>query len=280
VKLRVAGVAMRVSPALPLFLALFVCQSSSADPPPPGRPRLLQPSEVSVPVDADALQRQYMALLSMPAVTVRYDKRGPVGSLVGSTGITFSAADKALSVGNVANRISEKLADILLAAGGETLTVRLHTSGRGSSKTLRLDQSINGVPVVNGRVAIKYDAATGEVMKLAAGFLPNRGLATQPTISEQDARAAAVKVRESPQAPDRQVRSSSARLAYFIQLDPGPGRLAWEVVIGSDSDTETVFVDALSGIVLQRQANMQHGTRNVYNANDVILLAGFLRKTP
>jgi hypothetical protein len=104
-----------------------------------------------------------------------------------------------------------------------------HLSAIG--RTLRLDQSINGIPVLYGSVSVGIDDATGLVTGLGATFLPDRGLPREPKIS---AAAAAKRVEkflvESGEAKPGSVETSTPSLAYTgTHPDSTRGHLIWAV---------------------------------------------------
>lgn len=165
----------------PGLLTLAFAADSKAGP-----PVLRRIADVALPVDAETLDRQYRALSSMPSVEVVYSALGPVRSLQGATGIELSKSTRDLKEGQGAPEVLQKFKDVLLAAGSETLKVRLNRAD-AIGRTIRMDQFINGIPVLYGTVSVGIDEATGLVNGLGASFLPDLGLPRQPKISETDA---------------------------------------------------------------------------------------------
>lgn len=225
-----------------------------------GPPFIRQVSDVGLPVDAETLERQYVALSSMPAVKVVYSALGPVRSVQGATGIVLSNGVRNFKAGDDASEVLQKFKDVLLAAGSEALKVRLNRSD-AIGRTIRLDQSINGIPVLYGSVSVGIDDATGLVTGLGATFLPDRGLPREPKIS---AAAAAKRVEkllvERGEAKPGSVETSTPSLAYTgTHPSSTRGHLIWVVPARFRSTkvgaTDGMFwIDAVDGEFVGRDA--------------------------
>jgi hypothetical protein len=211
-------------------------------------------SDVALPVDAETLNRQYVALSSMPSVTVVYSALGPVRSMEGATGIELSSQTRNLERGQAAPEVLQKFKDVLLAAGSETLKVRRNERPPGQYRYLATDQFINGIPVLYGSVSVRIEEATGLVEALGANFLPDRGLPRQPKLSEADAaKRVEQHLVERREAKRGSVETSTVTLAYH-GTNPGSirGRLVWAVRArwpGSDGhfDDGIFVIDAIDG---------------------------------
>src|SRR5262249_9511218 len=143
---------------------------------PSGPPVLLQARELTVPVEAKALQEQFEALSSMPDVEVEYTEQGPIRWVKGDTGVVLPESVRRLDAGASAKFILDAFGAVLLATGSETLTVTQNLSGSPKERMIHTEQSIRGVPVVNGNVALTFDEDTGRVRSISASFLPDRNL--------------------------------------------------------------------------------------------------------
>ena len=153
---------------IPGLLRLASAADSEAGP-----PVVRRTTDVALPVDDVTLERQYRALSSMSSVEVVYSALGPVRTVRGATGVELSRSTRDLKEGREAPEVLQKFKDVLLAAGSETLKVRLNRLS-AIGRTIRMDQFIGGVPVLYGSVSVGIDDATGLVNVLGATFLPDR----------------------------------------------------------------------------------------------------------
>lgn len=244
-----------------------------------GPPVVRQVSEVALAVDAETLNRQYAALSSMSSVKVAYSALGPVRSVEGATGIVLSSPTRNLKPGDNASELLQKFKDVLLAAGNETLKVRLNQMS-ATDRFIKTDEFINGIPVLYGGVSVRIEEATGLVEVLGAHFLPDRGLPRQPKLSEADAakRVAQLLV-ESREAQPGSVETSPPTLAYY-GTHPGStrGRLVWAVPArykpSPDGHQDGMFwIDAVDGEYVGRDA-LSKNALQVYTANNAAPAAG------
>jgi hypothetical protein len=197
----------------------------------PGPPIERRASDVALPVDTEALHRQYVALSAMPSVEVTYSALGPVRLVQGAIGIVLSSETRNLERGQEAPELLQKFKNVLLAMGSETLKVSRNERPPGQYRYLTTDLFINGIPVLYGGVSLKIDEATGLVEVLGANFVPDRGLPRQPNLSQADAaKRAAQYVVEHRGAKPGSVEASAVTLAYQ-GTNPGStrGRLVWTV---------------------------------------------------
>jgi hypothetical protein len=238
-----------------------------------GPPVVRRATDVALPVDAETLDRQYRALSSMPSVEVVYSALGPVRSLNGTTGIVLSRSTRDLKEGQGAPEVVDKFKDVLLAAGSETLKVRLNRVS-AIGRTIRMDQFINGIPVLYGTVSLGIDDATGLVNGLGATFLPDRGLPRQPKISAEDAvkRVEQLLV-ERGIASAGSVRAETPTLAYTGNHPKSTrGHLVWAVPATYTSQTagtrDGIFwLDAIDGTLVGQDAMAKDAALNVDTAN-------------
>lgn len=196
----------------------------------------------------------------MPSVEVVYSVLGPVRTIRGATGVELSRSTRDLKTGQEAPEVLQKFKDVLLAAGRETLKVRLnHLSAIG--RTIRMDQSIGGIPVLYGSVSIGVDDATGLVDGLGATFLPDRGLPRQPKISAAEAakRVEQLLVERGIAKPGS-VETSAPDLAYTgTHPNSTRGHLIWAVPARYTSAevgaTDGIFwIDAIDGTLVGQDA--------------------------
>lgn len=242
-------------------------------------PRLLQADELETSVTQAALQRQYDALLGMSLEMLRYDPRGPVERVVGETGIVLPHDTADRKKDDDASDLLPLLKDILLAIGTETLTVRDQLIVHGPVRSLRLSQSIHGIPVANATVALEYDLHTKRVSIIAARFVPDRGLPTEPTLSAQAAEDVVRRIVESDGGAKLTI--TGTYLAYYVEYgDPSPPQLVWVIATGSGYDeAEKFYVSAETGLVVARQKLSMEVTRKVYDINNSTL-PGFPNDLP
>jgi len=207
-------------------------------------PILLDSRGLPVNVDQALLQRQFEALRQMSLENVQYSPLGPVREVWGETGLVLPPAAMKLKEGDSGAVILRLLRDLLLANGDEVLTlkeVNLLEGPYASIGGMFFLQSIRGIPVINGGVAFNYDGKTKRINMLSASFIPNRELPPKPRLSAQQAeRIAGGEVVEP------------TFLGYFLPCcGPRPPKLVWAIGVWT-SDHETVYVDAISGVVVAR----------------------------
>lgn len=233
-------------------------------------PRLLKAEDLPIAVEPDALQRQYQALSGMSLERLEYSTRGPVDRINGATGLVLPASARVLKEGDDASNILPVVQDVLLANRNESLNVHSNIL-IGSTRALKLSQSIRGIPVINGGVWFSCDEATLHVSVLTANFVPDRGLPRAPKLSAQQAEQ---KVPEALKfAVDlRQLEIEildGTYLAYYAS--PGqsdPPQLVWVVRAELGTSYELFYVNALTGAIAGRKQESFNVTRRVYNANN------------
>ncbi len=221
-------------------------------------PRRLASADLKVPVPQAALDLQFQAFSAMPGVEVEYSRFGSVQRLKGQTQLFVSKAGRSVQFEQPADEIFSKLRPVLAAKGTEQLIVRSvleHADGRLLS--LKMSQTIRGLPVVAGDAQPEIDTATGEIVSASFFFVPDQGLPTKPRISAQEAfRVAAATLEATDKAAKGTVKQSMApTLKYYRphRRTDAP-TLIWEVYAHyrpSNDDVNqqsaTVLVDAIQG---------------------------------
>lgn len=238
-------------------------------------PRLLTAQELKTSVDQSALQRQYDSLQAMPLRSVEYSRFGSVKRLIVDAGLPLPLSVTALEPGDSGNVVLALFKDALLAEGTESLTVisndEVDFTTRLTVASLRLAQTIRGVPVINSFLGIDYDPTTRNVSKLVATFVPDRGLDDVPILSA--ARAEQL-VAEALASVDKtaditvQISGTTHQAYYLTPADPTPPRLVWVVQAHlSDGMEWAYYVDAIKGVLIDRAPLTLSLTTKVYNAN-------------
>ncbi len=127
------------------------------------------------------------------------------------------------------------------------------TSGSGGTSIVRMDQDIDGVPVLGGEVVVALDSRK-RVLRVDGAVADGTSVAA-PTITARQARLAAVQaVRKGV---GRGLVASPARLVVHdpeVMGGAGPpvARTAWEVTVSRGADLRArVYVDARTGVPYQ-----------------------------
>ena len=194
-------------------------------------------------------------------VAIQYSTRGPVTSISGDTGVALPTSTRQLKAGSSAKVLLDAFSAVLLATGSETLTVRQTRLSPPKERDIRADESIRGIPVINGRIAVAFDEETGRVRYFGAAFLPDRNLPNKAELTAAQAWQALVRALEaSGDALPGTVREiEKPTLAYFgVQPDSIRPQLVWSMQIGFEcptgrQDNELVWVDAIDGSIAGRQ---------------------------
>ncbi len=142
--------------------------------------------------------------------------------------------------------------------------------GSGDKFSVRLKQSVGGVPVVGGFVNVLFDAQ-GRLLSVQSNALPNlAGFAVEPAFTAEAA-AAAARAQFLADEGIEATRSSAAELV----IDPAragkspEGRLAWQIDVRREEGASVPIgfvyrIDALGGQVLGRESSVHefdvHGT--------------------
>ena len=246
------------------FLAILLAVAVSAGERPAGPPLLLKTRDLPVAVDTEALQQQFAELSSMPEVQVQYSVLGPVRWISGDTGVVLPSSVRQLGAGSSAKVVLDAFRAVLLATGRETLTVTENRPSPPKQWEIRAEESIRGIPVVNGAVVLTLDEDTGRVRYLGSDFLPDRNLPKNPALSAAQAWQALVRAFEASgdALPGTMRELETPKLAYFGVEDSIP-RLVWGTHItyrcptGRQED-ELVWIDAIDGIVAGGRSTMTY----------------------
>lgn len=248
---------MRASMRRPIALIpMLVVMAHTSAASPDCSPAQLDPPETPIEVDPAARQRQSNALRAMTLESVEYSLRGPVEQLRGNTGVVLPADIVKRKEGKSADEILPLFADILLATGTESLSVREHRDQAGSERALMLTQSIRGIPVLQGVLAVSYDTATRRVTAVTANFVPDRDLPRAPRLSAKQAEQVvpkALAIAERLDASGIAVMDGTHLGYYADNYSPEPVQLVWVVEVGGGWEHEEFYVDALTGIIAYRR---------------------------
>ena len=226
------------------------------------QPIPLRADRLPVAVEAAALHRQFAALSKMKEVAIEYSPLGPVMTLAGRTGLIVPRSVRDFREGTITPGLLDVLGPVLLATGRERLVV-MENRHDALSREVRVEQTIGGIPVVDGVVSVSIDERSGEILYLGAAFLPDRGLPRKPELTAERAWQALVQAMESSgeAVAGSLTQYESPRLAYYgAQSYVSNPRLVWafrasyRCPTGRDDD-ETVWVDAMNGGVAGRRPN-------------------------
>jgi hypothetical protein len=198
-----------------------------------------------IKVDQAELQRQYAILRGMVLEDVQYSPLGPIAKVRGDTGLVLPEEALKLKKGDAGAVILRLLGTLLLANGDETLTLEesnLLEGAYGSHGSLWFLQSIRGIPVINGGVAVGYDGKTKRIDSITAGFIPDRELPHTPKLT----------AKEAEQLVSGEV-TEPTYLGYYLKCcGPRPPRLVWAVRVWSARLGEMFYIDAITGVIVDR----------------------------
>jgi hypothetical protein len=204
--------------------------------------KLLEAGSLPVRVDEKLLRRQYDVLQGMTLESVQYSPQGPIKRIKGETGLVLPAYVTQLKEGDAADFILPILRDVLLANGSESLVVhQVREQGR-FEKGLLLKESIGGIRVIGSLVAIKFDPKSMRVSYVGARFVPDRELVLTPEITSTEA---------EKQVPGEIMQPSYLGI-YVKCCGPTRPRLVWVVSSWTYRMSEVFYVDALTGVLVDR----------------------------
>jgi len=246
----------RVPRLLFALVSLLVSAVFSSAALPDCTPTQPDPHVSNFAIDPAARQRQSDALRAMSLESIEYSLRGPIEQLRGNTGIMLPADIGNRTEGAPADDILRLFADILLANGTESLTAGKHREHYGSERSLMLTQSIRGIPVLQGGLAVSYDAATRRATSMTANFVPDRDLPRAPRLSAKQAEQVvpkALAIAEKIDASGIEFMDGTHLGYYADRYSPEPVQLVWVVQTGGGWEHEEFYVDAMTGIVAYRR---------------------------
>jgi Zn-dependent metalloprotease len=260
-----------------LGIALFLAAPSLAAETRPDSPVRLRQQDIVVPVDAAALKRQHDVLSGMPSVRVRYARAGSIRFVRGETGIAIAPAQRQLKPGASGQELLSQFQDILLGRGTETLTVDSNRVIGKGYRVVKLAQSVRGVPVLSGGLAIGFDEATGLADSVQAQFLPDRALPAKPRIPAARVAGLATELLVSAFGAARQsiTISPSPSLAYYgASKDAEKVALVWVIEASyqtavKEPAVDELWIDAVDGSFVGRRERLHRVlSRSVFSANN------------
>ncbi|MEM7481466.1 MAG: M4 family metallopeptidase [Acidobacteriota bacterium] len=166
------------------------------------------------------------------------------------------------------------------AAGDEHLVVQQVQRDHIGKVHVRIDQQINGLPVIGAQLIVHAEADTGEVYAVNGNFLPNKGLPTESRIKAADALAMAL-----AEAGIFGTKSlDQPQLVYVIGADED-GHLAWRGTYEYEDldgryQVDQVFANAVTGALAARHPQVHYAKSwRTYDGNNGSSLPGSLRCT-
>lgn len=150
-----------------------------------------------------------------------------------------------------ARRVIEDVADKLGIDDVDEELVDCQQDEAFDNRYWRFSQSYEGIPVYGRDVIVGADEE-GEVLFLSSNFLDLEGVPTEPTVSRDDAEAAALS-----EATDGATAVSGGVLVYSI--DPIEPCLVWQVIVSSSDGIESVFVSADTADVVASEPLVLNG---------------------
>lgn len=174
-----------------------------------------------------------------------------------------------------AKHFLEQKKSLLNAAGSETFEPAGEFADDMGQTHIRLQQRINGLPVVGAEYIVHTDADRN-VVGMNGRFTPDRGLPREAAVDGWSAIQ-----RAAEQGGIENGSYSKWPVLTYIVNDRGNTFLAWSVEVNYvDIDGEqrdTVYADAMTGdLVLKAAHNQRARSRNTYTANNGTSLPGTL----
>lgn len=200
---------------------------------------------------ASALERQLG-----PGVEVQKDREtGNVGFVGTAPGVAIPT-DAGGPLASAREFVDSLDGELGLAEPGVGLEPAGRERGPSGRRTIRLQQTYRGVPVVGGELAVNLDRS-GDVVSLSGETEPRFDLDATPGVAEQEADdvAIAVTARAHQLGTDDLLANQGELSIYDSRLLGGPGPevplLVWRFEVTSPEDAtvrELVLVDAQRGI--------------------------------
>jgi Zn-dependent metalloprotease len=165
-----------------------------------------------------------------------YFVRGALGQ-VGTMIDTPASAQRALA------DMLPAIATALGAPSAELLAVRSERDELGMTH-VRMVQQKDGRRVVGGDVIVQIDR--GGTVRTINGTIRERGLPTAPSITAEEA------TRLATEATDEASGTGRSELTYLVSNRDGELYLAWEIEVTGALMNDLVYVDAITGNVVDR----------------------------
>ena len=180
-------------------------------------PAQVDAPDSSIQVDPAARSASPMHCARCPSIRSILVAR-PSRDIARGTGIVLPADIAGRKAGQSADDVLRLLADVLMASGTESLSVRENSVAYGSDRELVLEQSIRGRPVLHSVVSLGYDASTRRVTTIVAHFAPDRELPPEPHLSARQAEQQLLRVLTLAvtRDPTGVVINDGTHLGYFM----------------------------------------------------------------
>lgn len=257
---------------LPLILVAAYQSAAVA-----GTPALQDSAPATKAYDLAAREAQYRALAAMPRIDVTYGAFGRVRFVEGSTGLFIFEASR-ITQGDPADGVLHALGPILMRSKSERLQVGSMQDRAllGGGRDLFLDQSIDGIPVIDGGVNVRTNRE-GEVVAISSKFVPKGNVSRLPKLSLPETRQklAASLVDGGLATQGSLAVAKDGVLAYWT--DEGTQErpvLVWQIratYLNPQNETESVMVsaDAATGEVRHLSRESFGMNRQVWSLHDL-----------
>ncbi|MEX0900748.1 MAG: M4 family metallopeptidase [Gammaproteobacteria bacterium] len=195
---------------------------------------------------------------------IRYGDKGAIRTISGSLNLPPPDPE---NLPEIESQLLEYLRIPLGLKDAESFTnARIIRSVRGQY-TLKLAQMIDGLPVIGGSIAIRYDA-DHKPLTISSYLALDENLRRDVQIDMNHAAQAAADATRSPQS---EVAFKGTRPTYLRQKDEVV--LVWETIVRQPSDSPSggpvrVFVDANSGEIVAIWPTRAHGKHRIAHDAD------------
>lgn len=232
-------------------------------------PTFQQSPEAERLYDFASREAQYHSLSHLTSAEVEYGSYGRIRSLHGRTGLIVTGANQ-LKSGDPATVILDKLRPMLLAGREEVLTVRRVVHLGNGERYIFMDQSIGGIPVIDGGVNVRVNRAT-EIVGVSSVFVPGLGVSRSPALSYESAAEyleRALIANELAVLPSIRLEASGW-LAFWI--DEGKveqPRLIW-MIHASYTDPQGSREDMIFGVDSEN-GQLRHAQKRTFDLNRTV----------
>lgn len=170
----------------------------------------------------------------------------------------------------------ERLQPLLRATGREELALERVEEDELGKVHVRFRQTLRGLPVVGGELAVHVDKSTGTIYAINGTFVPDENLP----------RAAALRAEEALQQAAREagiisgVALDKPQLVYVVR-ENGKAYLAWTTRVAFEDEKgehlDRIYADAVTGELVTSEALIHTALyRKIYTANNGTSLPGTL----